>query len=314
MLCSEDAWLKTSKDVSSNGRRGVPEIIHEVRAKTLLQTHRGQGWFGADYNMNIYRGCQHRCIYCDSRSECYQIENFDDILVKTNAVDLLESEISRKRSRGVVGSGSMSDPYTPVEADYKLTRSALEVIANHGFSVHMVTKSDMVRRDIDILKRMNWRRPSVAFTLTTVDDELARMLEPGAPSPSRRLAAMAELAAAGVCVGVTLMPVLPFIEDTDEGILGIVEAAVNHGGEFIYPAFGVTLRDRQRGYYFRKLDESFPGLSVKYRETYGDAYQCMVPGHRHLLSLLQKRCAELRLAFEMDEIVNLMPFRHATLF
>jgi len=158
-------------------------VIREIEAKTLLAHIRHPDpWFGIKYNMNLYRGCEHQCIYCDSRSECYQIEDFRDILVKVNALELLERELPRKRVKGMVGTGSMNDPYTPAEARLNMTGRALQIIARHGFPVHIVTKSDMVVRDLETLCAINERtRAVVSFTVTTADDALSRIVEPGAP-------------------------------------------------------------------------------------------------------------------------------------
>lgn len=251
-------------------------MIREIHAKTLLSpVKQPDGWFGLRYNMNLYRGCQHRCIYCDSRSLCYQIDHFDrDVLVKVNAPDLLRDELPRKRIKGVIGTGSMNDPYMPVERQYQLTRQALEIIAAQGFPVHIITKSDLVLRDLDLLREVNRELALVSFTLTTVDDALAQKVEPGAPSPSRRLDAMRTLAANGIHTGVTLMPLLPFIQDTCENITGIVTRAADCGASYILPAFGMTLRDRQRAYYYTQLDAHFPGLRQRYIRQFGDSYSC----------------------------------------
>ena len=192
-------------------------MIKEIQAKTLLTRVKGpDDWFGLYYNMNLYRGCQHQCIYCDSRSDCYQIEDFDhDVLVKTNAIELLRRELAGKRVVGTIGTGSMNDPYMPLEAEVRLTRRALEVIAGSGFPVHVITKSDLVVRDIDLLEEISRRNyAAVTFTVTTAEDALSKRLEPGAPVSSRRLRALQTLHRRGILVGVTLMPVLPFIEDT----------------------------------------------------------------------------------------------------
>src|SRR5512136_395368 len=188
----------------------------EIQAKVLLSSSKHPDpWFGIRYTMNLYRGCQHQCIYCDSRSECYQIEEFSDILVKANAIEVLRKELAHKRIKGTIGTGSMNDPYMPLEAERRLTRQALEVIAEFRFPVHVITKSDLVLRDMDLLKEISRVYAAVTFTITTYDDGLSKMLEPGAPVSSRRLAAMQTLSAAGILTGVALMPVLPFIEDTE---------------------------------------------------------------------------------------------------
>ena len=251
-------------------------MIHEIQAKTILApVQQPDTWFGLRYNMNLYRGCQHRCIYCDSRSQCYGIDHFDrDILVKVNAIDLLRRELAGKRIKGTIGTGAMHDPYMPVEARYNLTRQALAVIAEWGFPVHVITKSNRVLRDIESLKTINRVLAVVSFTLTTVDDTLARQIEPGAPPPSARLAAMAALAAQGIPTGVVLMPVLPFIEDYPAHVTAIVEAAQAHGASYVIPSFGVTLRDRQRVYFYAQLDRLFPGLRARYVQQFGGQYFC----------------------------------------
>ena len=177
-------------------------MYREIQAKTLLSTIQGDDpVFGLKYNLNLYRGCEHQCIYCDSRSECYGIENFHDVLVKVNAIELLEKELARKRIKGTVGFGSMSDPYTRAELTYGLTHKALEVLARRGFPAHLITKSDLILRDIDLIAAVNRVHCSVCFTLTTTDDALAREVEPGAPLPSARLSAMRRLAERGIPAG-----------------------------------------------------------------------------------------------------------------
>ncbi len=271
-------------------------MIREIEAKTML-SHRKEpdSWFGVKYNMNIYRGCQHQCIYCDSRSECYQIEDFNDVLVKVNAIPLLRRELASKRVKGTIGFGSMSDPYTQIEHKYQLTRQALEVIADMRYPVHMLTKSDLVLRDLDLLKQINEVFAIVSFTLTTADDDLAAILEPHAPLPSARLRAMQTLVENGISCGVMLMPILPFIEDTPENITGIVEATHQHGGSYILPSMGLSLRDRQREYYFEKLDEHYPGLSDKYRQAYGESYQNVPPNIRALEKHLTSLCRQFHI-------------------
>jgi DNA repair photolyase len=269
-------------------------MIREIQAKTLLAHIRHPDpWFGIKYNMNLYRGCEHQCIYCDSRSECYQIEDFRDVLVKANALELLDRELPRKRVKGMVGTGSMNDPYTPAEARLKMTGRALEIIARHGFPVHIITKSDMVVRDLETLCAINERtRAVVSFTVTTADDALSRIVEPGAPPSSARLAALRVLAEHGIYTGVTMMPILPFIEDTEENVTAIVEAAHAAGARYILPGFGMTLRDRQRAWYYDKLDRHFPGLRERYERTFGERYSAPcrnVPRLERLFSELCKR-------------------------
>jgi DNA repair photolyase len=269
-------------------------VIREIQAKVLLaHVRQPDPWFGLRYNMNLYRGCQHRCIYCDSRSECYRIDHFDDeILVKANAIPLLRGELASKRQRGTIGLGSMNDPYMPLEAETRLTRQALEVIAEFRFPVHIITKSDQVLRDVDLLQRIARSYASVSFTVTTADDDLAAKVEPGAPRPSARFAAMRTLARAGVQTGVTMMPILPLIEDTEENIVGIVDEAGAAGATYILPWLGMSLRDRQRAYYYAQLDRHFPGLRAKYQRTYGDRYHCDVRDADHLYRIFETACED----------------------
>jgi DNA repair photolyase len=250
--------------------------VREIQAKVLLSRVKGPDtWFGFYYNMNLYRGCQHRCIYCDSRSECYQIDDFDrEILVKANALELLRKELASKRVRGTIGTGSMNDPYMPLEREQNLTGRALEIIAEFRFPVHIVTKSDLVLKDLGTLCRIARVYAAVSFTITTVDDALGKKLEPGAPLVSERLRAMRALASEGVYTGVTMMPILPFIEDDEENITAIVTRAHEAGASYIVPWFGMSLRDRQRAYYYDQLDRLFPGLREKYERKFGDRYQC----------------------------------------
>lgn len=283
-------------------------MIHEIEAKKILShSKKPDPYFGIKYNMNIYRGCQHRCIYCDSRSECYQIENFDDLLVKVNAVDLLQDELPRKRVKGTIGTGSMSDPYTYIEHKYQLTRRSLEVIAQQHFPVHIITKSNMVERDVDLLQEINRTYAAVSFTITTTDDELAKKIEPGAPVPSKRLQAMKRLADAGVYVGVTMMPILPFITDTAQNIQKIIQMAREHGAQYILPWFGVTLRDRQRQYFYQQLDRLFPSVKGQYQKMFGNNYGCNSKRAKYLKEIFKKSCEEYGLQPYMNMYSETQP-------
>jgi DNA repair photolyase len=264
-------------------------MVTEIKSKTILNhVKQPDSWFGLKYNMNLYRGCQHQCIYCDSRSECYQLGDLGEIRVKTNSLELLEDALPRKRMVGTIGFGSMNDPYMPVEREYQLVRGALQIISAHGFPVHLLTKSDLVLRDLDLLQEISRIYAAVSFTITTVDDQLAASVEPGAPRPSARLKAMKTLACAGVLTGVTMMPVLPFLEDNPENIREIVRQAASHGASYVIPALGVTLRQGSREYYYRKLDAHFPGIKEKYIQAFGDSYQCSVPDWKELEGVFQE--------------------------
>jgi DNA repair photolyase len=275
-------------------------VIKEISAKTILNSvKQPDPYFGLKYNMNLYRGCQHQCIYCDSRSECYQIENFADIHVKVNAIDLLRDVLPRKRLRGTIGFGSMNDTYMPIERQYKLTRRALEVIVVHQFPVHIITKSDLILRDIDLLSEIKRVYAAVSFTITSADDELAKKLEPGAPPSSARFAAMRRLAEAGIHTGVTMMPILPFIEDTVDNITQLIETAHQVGAVYILPWFGMSLRAGSRDYYYDKLDQLFPGVKQKYIQRFGGRYECNSPNWRKLDEVYQRLVYKYGIATRM---------------
>ena len=267
--------------------------VKEIQAKVLLaHVKQPDTWFGLKYNMNLYRGCQHRCIYCDSRSECYQVEDFDgEVLVKANAIDLLRQELARKRVKGPIGLGSMNDCYMPLERETNLTGRALKVIAEFGFPVHVMTKSTLVLRDLDTLAEISERYATVSFTITTADDALGEKLEPGAARVSERFEAMRVLADRGIQTGVSMMPILPFIEDNEENIAAIVRQTHAHGGSYIIPSFGMTTRDRQRAYYYARLDELFPGLRQKYERAFEDRYHCPANNADRLAEVFYEQCA-----------------------
>lgn len=277
-------------------------MIKEIEARGILTHYKEPDpWFGLKYNMNLYRGCPHQCIYCDSRSECYHIENFRDVLVKTNAVELLEKELATKRIKGTIGTGSMNDPYSYVEREYNLMRRALEVIARHHFPVHVITKSDLVLRDLVLLQEISTVYAAVSFTITTIDDDLARQLEPGAPPPSARFRAMEALAAAGIYTGITMMPILPYICDTPENIRGIVERTHAAGGRYIIPWFGMSLRDQQRAYYYNALDRLFPGLRRQYETRFGNQYHCVCNDAHKLEQIFLNLCHTFEISTKMKQ-------------
>ena len=249
-----------------------------IPAKSIISGYAENNmWFGCNYNMNIYKGCCHGCIYCDSRSECYGVENFDEVRAKENALSIIERELKSKRKTGVVGTGAMSDPYNPFEREYRLTRGALELINKYNYGVSIVTKSDLILRDIDILCEISKHSPVLPLiTITTANDELCKKIEPRAPLSSMRFEAIKKLSSAGISPGILLMPILPFIEDTDENISNIIDLAHENGAKYIYPGFGVTLRQNQRDWFFNKLDDSFPAIKEKYIKSYGNAYNVFI--------------------------------------
>lgn len=279
------------------------KIKYTEAKKMLIKNKKPSAWFGTYYTMNIYRGCQHGCIYCDSRSSCYQIKHFDsEIIVKENAIDLLKRELHSKVVKGTIGTGAMSDPYMPIERKLALTRQALELLAYYHFPVHINTKSDLVLRDLDLLTKINQVFAAVAITITTIDDELAKIIEPRAPLPSKRLEALKALSDAGIYVGVLLMPILPFIDDNVEQVMDVVQKSIDHGARFIYPSMGMTIRDGQREYFYEQLNCHFKGLSQKYHTTFGKSYSCYSPHSRHNYNRLKQYCLDRGVPIKMGEI------------
>jgi DNA repair photolyase len=277
-----------------------------IPAKAIISGfNENNNWFGINYNMNIYKGCNHGCIYCDSRSDCYHVDNFDEVRAKEDALNLIHRDIKSKRKAGVIGTGAMSDPYNPFERKYQLTRGALEIINTYGFGISIASKSDLITRDIDILKRIKQHSPVlIKITITTCDDELCKKLEPNVAVSSRRFAAIKQLSQNGIFTGILLMPVLPFIDDNEENIKGIINLAHANGAKFIYPAFGVTLRQNQREWYFRKLDELFPKLKDKYIKLYGNSYECISPRADMLWKLVKGECERLGILYKMQDIIR----------
>ena len=278
-----------------------------VPAKTILSPYKENSlWFGANYTMNIYRGCGHGCIYCDSRSECYENGDFDKIRVKENALGILERELRSKYKKGVVAAGSMSDPYNGLEESLGLTRGALEILAEHRFGVTAATKSGLVTRDIDVFQKIMERAPSlVKITITTADDGLAGLIEPNASAPSLRLAAVKRLSEAGIPVCVLLMPVLPFITDNKENILGVIESAHENGAKYIYAYMGVTLRDSQKLRFFEELDRRLPEIRARYEKNYGPkCYEHRSAHAAGLYEFFRDECRRRGIPTDMDRIIN----------
>jgi len=275
-----------------------------ISAKNIVSGYSDNGWFGCEYNMNIYKGCSHGCIYCDSRSECYQIEDFSRVRAKKDALEIIEKNLRSKRKKGVIATGGMSDPYNPFEEKLKLTRGALNLIERYRFGVSPLTKSSLITRDIDIIKKISEHSPvSVMMTVTAADDVLSKKIEPNVCPSSERFAAIKEFSDAGIHTGILLMPMLPFIEDTEENVVGIVEKAKASGARFIYPSFGMTLRSGQREYFYDELDKHFPGMSNRYIERFGGDYGCSSPKYSELKELFQRECRKLGLLFRMRDII-----------
>ena len=260
--------------------------MHYIKAKGILTPDNG---------MNLYRGCLHGCIYCDSRSLCYQMDHvFEDIEVKENALELLEQALKRKRKRCMIGTGAMTDPYLPLEEKLCLTRGALELIRRYGFGATVLTKSDAILRDLDLLADINRQAKAVVqMTLTTYDDRLCRILEPGVCVTSQRIAALKAFRDAGVPTIVWLGPILPFLNDTRENINGILDACIDAGVKGVLCFnMGLTLRSGNREYFYAQLDRHFPGLKERYIRTYGNQYEINSPRNAELMALFHRRCEQ----------------------
>lgn len=283
----------------------IGDFMEYIPAKTIV-THnkRPDYWFGCEYNMNIYRGCSHSCIYCDSRSDCYQDKNFHQVKVKEDALAIIRNDLRRKVKKGVVATGAMSDPYNPLEEKLCLTRNALELISAYGFGAAIDTKGILIKRDIDVLKEIKAHSPVIVkITITTLDDTLAKIIEPRAPTTSERLEALKMLSEEGIYAGVLLMPVLPFINDSKEDILNLLEALKAAKAKFIYPYFGLTLRDSQRAYFYNMLDKHFPSVKERYIETFGNKYKCPSPRSRALYSMFKAYAIRNNILYNMKDII-----------
>ena len=258
--------------------------MHFIQAKSILSSQNG---------MNLYRGCQHGCIYCDARSSCYGMDHpFEDIAVKENALKLLEDALKRRRRPCMIGTGAMSDPYLPLETELCLTRRSLERIHRYGFGVTVLTKSDRILRDLDLLKKINDKTKAVVqMTLTTADEELCSILEPGVCTTARRVAALKEFHKAGIPTVVWLCPIVPFLNDTEENIRSIVGACAEARVKgILHFGMGLTLREGNREYFYAALDRHFPGLKDRYIRTHGNAYECSSPNARQLEQVFRAEC------------------------
>ena len=277
-----------------------------IKAKTILtKVKYGNEWYGIDYNMNLYRGCCHNCIYCDSRSDCYHINNFDVVKGKENSLHILEQELITKRKKGVIGIGSMSDTYNPIEKELEQTRGALKLISKYSFGVSIDTKSDLILRDIDLLKEINDKNSVIVkFTITTPKDDLAKVIEPNVCVSSKRLQAIKALADNGIFVGIMMNPVLPFITDKEDDIRELVRLAGENGARFIHTYMGMTLRDSQKNYYYDKLDKYFVGVKDKYIKYYGNRYNCLVPNYKRLYKVFTDECYKYGILYNMKDIIR----------
>lgn len=275
--------------------KGV-RVMHVVQAKSILSARNG---------MNLYRGCQHGCIYCDSRSRCYGMEHpFEDIAVKENALELLEAALKSRRKPCMIGTGAMSDPYIPLEMELGMTRRSLELIEKYGFGVTVLTKSHRVLRDLDLLQRINEKTKAVVqMTLTTADETLCRIVEPGVCTTEHRVEALKTLRRAGIPTVVWLCPILPFLNDTQENIRSIVGFCADAGVKGIVNfGMGLTLREGNRDYFYAALDRHFPGLKARYIRSYGNAYELPSPNAARLERVFRTECDKYGIWHDNDRI------------
>ncbi len=270
--------------------------MHFVKAKGILSSKNG---------MNLYRGCTHGCIYCDSRSKCYHMEHdFEDIEVKENAIDLLACALKRKRKKCMIGTGAMTDPYIPLEMEIGNVRKALQLIDTYGFGFTVITKSDRILRDLDLLQKINEKTKCVVqMTLTTCDEALCRKIEPNVCTTRERFAVLKRLRDAGIPTVVWMTPILPFINDTEDNISGILELcqeAKVYG--VICFGMGLTLREGNREYFYQQLDRWFPGLKEQYMRTYGNQYIIESPDGSRLMELFYRKCKEAGILCDNEQI------------
>ena len=268
--------------------------MHKVLAKHILSNKNG---------MNIYRGCTHGCIYCDSRSLCYNMNHlFEDIEVKENAPILLEEALKGRRKKCMIGTGAMTDPYIPLELEIKNTRKCIEIVDKYGYGFTVHTKSNRILRDIDLLKNINDRSKCVVqMTLTTYDEKLCKIIEPNVCTTRERFEVLKQLRDNGIPTIVWLSPILPFINDTEENICGIIDYCIEANVKgIICFGMGVTLRDGNREYFYKKLDENFPGMKQRYIQTYGNSYILTSANNNKLMNILKQRCIENEIMYDVD--------------
>lgn len=270
--------------------------MHYKEYKTILSAKNG---------LNLFRGCTHGCIYCDSRSECYQINHkFEDIEVKANALEIFERELQRRRNPCMIGTGAMTDPYIQLEPRLKITRGALELIDKYEFGVAIQTKSSRILRDFDLLKSINQKTKAVVeMTLTTYDEGLCKILEPHVSTTKERFETLLKFKEAGVPTVVWLSPILPFINDSEENLRGILDYCIQAGVKGILCfGFGVTMRAGNREYFYQQLDRHFPGIKKKYIYAFGENYVCNSPNNDQLMEIFIETCQKHGILWKTDEV------------
>lgn len=274
--------------------------MHYAAVKGILSTKNG---------INLYRGCTHGCIYCDSRSKCYGMKHdFEDVEVKQNAIEILEQELRRKRRKCMIGCGAMTDPYIPLEDQIRHTENALKLALKYGFGFSLITKSDRVLRDIDLLTEIHERTKCVVqMTLTTADERLCKLIEPNVSGTEERVAALRRFKERGVPTVVWFTPTLPFINDDEANMIEIVERCADAGvyGILNYGP-GMTLREGNREYFYAALDRSFPGLKERYIRTYGERYSLGTPNHSRWVARFKQTCERYGIVHDPNAIYAYM--------
>ena len=276
--------------------RVTTQAMHYANYKTILSPKNG---------MNIYRGCSHGCIYCDSRSVCYQMNHdFEDIEIKRNAPQILKAQLQRKRKSCMIVTGSMCDPYIPLENKLRFTRQCLEIIEQYAFGLSILTKSTRILRDLDLLASISRKKKCVvATTLTTFDEDLCRILEPNVSTTLERYTMLETMREAGIPTVVWLCPILPFINDTEENLRGLLDYCVEAQVRGILCfGFGMTLREGNREYFYEQLDKHFPGLKQKYISTFGNSYACNSPSNAQLMHIFNDTCKQHGIMHKTDEV------------
>lgn len=289
--------------------------MHYITAKTILSAKNG---------MNIYRGCTHGCIYCDSRSKVYNMNHpFEDVAVKKNSHELLRKALHNKKERCMIGLGSMSDPYIPLEKNIEYTRKTLELVYKYGHGFTCITKSDLILRDIELLKKINQNTKAVVqVTLTCTDDKISKIIEPNVSTTNERIKVLQKLDQENIPSIVWLTPVLPYITDTEENITGILDACISNNVKgVICFGMGLTLREGNREYYYENLEKHFPGLKKVYQEKYGENYSLQSPYNKKLMKIFYEKTQKAGLMNNPEEIfkyLNTLPrkvkTRQSTLF
>lgn len=270
--------------------------MHEVLAKKILSASNG---------INIYRGCTHGCIYCDSRSVCYSMDHvFEDIEVKKNAPELLEDALKRKRSKCMIGTGAMSDPYIQLEDEIKNTRRCLEIIDKYGFGLAIQTKSNRILRDLELLKSINNKGKCVVeMTMTTFDEKLCRVIEPNVSTTKERFEVLKVMRDNGIPTVVWMTPILPYINDTEENIRGLLNYCIEAEVKGILTfGIGLTLRSGSREYFYKNLDRHFKGMKEKYIKNYGDSYEIGSPNSKRLMEIITETCEKNNIIYKTEKV------------